>query len=1052
MDFEARQKAICPQESFIVQAPAGSGKTELLTQRLLALLPTVEEPEQIVALTFTRKAALEMAHRVLHALEDAKNQTPLKSEHQKATRALALRALEHAKHRQWGLLEHPQRLKIKTFDSFCMEIYKAIPKDEFATLSELQTDPAPIYRQAVQNWFNLCRAEEHLHAPLAYLIQQANNQLAPLFKQLISLLAQRDQWLPIIGQNQNKGYEAHIQSLQKIAHHHWDHWSQLLPKTLQNDFIALLQDYHDYAPEGFPELKGLMDLGSIKGTELAAFVKLLLTGNGEVRKAFDQHVGVLQKKPADPRYKTLKENSANFLSALQAYPEFIEKIKQLAKIPHPDEIEIEWETLSAYYQLLPLLVACLHLEFEAQECMDYIYIAQQAIFALEQTDLSLYFDAHLQHLLIDEFQDTSWVQLELIQKLTEPWPHHDTVKTLFLVGDPMQSIYRFRSADVGIFLKVQQQGLGELALEPLYLCQNFRSNTHLIEHFNLYFKNIFPQKEFILEGAVTFHSAQAVIPAQDDCFVHASHYEDETQQTQAIIEILKEAQQYPDINVAILVRTRTKLPQILKALEDESLSFSGIDLFPLSERLHIRDLWNLSKIFLEPGHRVHELSVLRSPLCGLSLEELESLCQHAPTGSIFSSMTLLENPSQRLTFFYTCFRKVWYKKHQQSLVELIQELAEQLSFFQTLTPEQRQEVLTFFQILEHACEKSIWPSLQEIQDKLDHTFVSSAGGPKLQIMTIHKSKGLEFDWVILPDMGRMSQNSNPPALKWLRAEHPNDWQLLPNIKHPSLHLIEGYEDKQEYFELQRLCYVAFTRAKKRLYCLDGQEKGASGSFRRLFPEDYLQKAQASTKSVIEKNHESLMFRVPQYQYIQEPLEKPPAFHAGECFQNKLWQKHFGTITHRILQWICQFHPQSLSDIPWEIARYQFKTLGWSAKETEKGIEKIQELITQFWNDPIGQWLKKPRAFEKNEFALLIQDGDIVRNAIIDRTFVEDNTLWIIDFKTHTEKQQYQQQLNRYAQALNVLYPQYRLSCGLFYLTTATWKTWIPTLLEELTPA
>jgi ATP-dependent exoDNAse (exonuclease V) beta subunit len=353
MDFEARQKAICPQESFIVQAPAGSGKTELLTQRLLALLPTVDEPEQIIALTFTRKAALEMAHRVLHALEDAKNQTPLKSEHQKATRALALRALEHAKHRQWGLLEHPQRLKIKTFDSFCMEIYKAIPKDEFATLSELQTDPTPIYRQAVQNWFNLCRAEEQFHAPLACLIQQANNQLATLFKQFISLLAQRDQWLPIIGQNQHKSYEAHIQSLQKIAHHHWDQWHQLLPKTQQDDFIALLGEYHDYAPEGFPELKDLGDLASLKGTELTAFVKLLLTGNGEVRKAFDQHVGVFQKKPADPRYKTLKENSANFLTSLKTYPEFIEKIKQLVKVPHPDEIEIDLLSIAATIGSLP---------------------------------------------------------------------------------------------------------------------------------------------------------------------------------------------------------------------------------------------------------------------------------------------------------------------------------------------------------------------------------------------------------------------------------------------------------------------------------------------------------------------------------------------------------------------------------------------------------------------------------------------------------------------------------------------------------------------------
>jgi ATP-dependent helicase/nuclease subunit A len=319
-------------------------------------------------------------------------------------------------------------------------------------------------------------------------------------------------------------------------------------------------------------------------------------------------------------------------------------------------------------------------------------------------------------------------------------------------------------------------------------------------------------------------------------------------------------------------------------------------------------------------------------------------------------------------------------------------------------------------------------------------------------MTIHKSKGLEFDWVILPDMGRASQNSSPLPIKWQHAELPEDWQILPNFKHPSLALLEGYEDKQEYYELQRLCYVAFTRAKKRLYCLDSQEKPSSGSFRKLFPEDYFVKAEIKPDTFSEKPLEFPIFRIPEQHYIQEITPTPPVFHAGEGFQNHLWQKHFGTITHRILQWVCQFHPVSESEIPWEIAHHQFKTFGWSAQDTQKGLEQIKNLMKQFFHDPIGQWLKKPRAFEKNEFALLIEDGDIIRNAIIDRTFIEDNTLWIIDFKTHTEHQKYQQQLNRYAHALKILYPQYQIACGLFYLTTSTWKTWSPNILEELTPA
>jgi len=91
-DFAARRRALDPVRSFIVQAPAGSGKTELLIQRYLLLLATVEHPEEIVAITFTRKAAGEMRERVLRALVDARAGKVPASGHEKATRALAAAA------------------------------------------------------------------------------------------------------------------------------------------------------------------------------------------------------------------------------------------------------------------------------------------------------------------------------------------------------------------------------------------------------------------------------------------------------------------------------------------------------------------------------------------------------------------------------------------------------------------------------------------------------------------------------------------------------------------------------------------------------------------------------------------------------------------------------------------------------------------------------------------------------------------------------------------------------------------------------------------------
>jgi ATP-dependent helicase/nuclease subunit A len=103
--------------SFIVEAPAGAGKTELLTQRYLKLLATVREPEEIIALTFTNKAAAEMRNRILLSLENAEQQTPETAPHKLVTRELANAALRQSNIQQWNILQQPSRLRIMTMDA-----------------------------------------------------------------------------------------------------------------------------------------------------------------------------------------------------------------------------------------------------------------------------------------------------------------------------------------------------------------------------------------------------------------------------------------------------------------------------------------------------------------------------------------------------------------------------------------------------------------------------------------------------------------------------------------------------------------------------------------------------------------------------------------------------------------------------------------------------------------------------------------------------------------------------------------------------------------------
>src|SRR6185436_7254681 len=110
------------------------------------------------------------------------------------------------------------------------------------------------------------------------------------------------------------------------------------------------------------------------------------------------------------------------------------------------------------------------------------------------TDLALSLDYRLQHLLIDEFQDTSLSQFELLQRLTAGWQPGDG-RTLFAVGDPMQSIYRFRQAEVALFLRARAQGIGTIALEPLTLACNFRSQAGIVGWINSVFARVLPANE-----------------------------------------------------------------------------------------------------------------------------------------------------------------------------------------------------------------------------------------------------------------------------------------------------------------------------------------------------------------------------------------------------------------------------------------------------------------------------------------------------------------------------------------------------------------------------
>ncbi|HOB00087.1 MAG TPA: UvrD-helicase domain-containing protein, partial [Casimicrobium huifangae] len=194
-DRRARERVVDPKGSFIVQAPAGSGKTELLVQRLLALLATVDDPAEVLAITFTRKAAQEMRERLIGALEQAAQPAaPSMRPVELARRALALPVLARDQALGWRLREQPDRLVIDTFDAFCARIVARSYLSRVAGEGALGsvTDAAEtLYREAATRALGAAEVADAVRGVLTV----AGNQVDSVVELLAGLLARRAQWL-----------------------------------------------------------------------------------------------------------------------------------------------------------------------------------------------------------------------------------------------------------------------------------------------------------------------------------------------------------------------------------------------------------------------------------------------------------------------------------------------------------------------------------------------------------------------------------------------------------------------------------------------------------------------------------------------------------------------------------------------------------------------------------------------------------------------------------------------------------------------------------------
>ena len=1119
-DKQQRLLTLDPAQSFIVQAPAGSGKTELLIQRFLTLLIHVNKPEEILAITFTKKAANEMRLRVIKALKQALSDPEPVSDHAKKTWSLAQKVLQRDKQFHWNLIDNPNQLRIQTIDSLCSYLTKQLPLlSHFGSQPDIADHPTALYREAVQAVLMQVEEDNEWSDAIAKLLLHLDNDLNKLHDLLISLLAKRDQWLPYIQLNT---HESHIRkqlehylgliisdSLRSVA--------ELFPVDMAQPLLAIARFAADNLTIANKEsdiiaCRDRISLPGTKPTDKQAWVglaKLILTKSFSWRKRVDEDIGFptlknLKNSPELATHQDYRQRLTQLIILLSERDDLRLALTELFFLPEPHYLDSQWDILQALLQVLKIAAAQLRLTFQQYGQIDFIENAQAALLALgndeHPTDLALALDYQIQHILIDEFQDTSFTQYQLIEKLTAGWTTHDG-RTLFVVGDPMQSIYRFREAEVGLFIRMRKMGIGQLKLIPVTLAINFRSTPSIVEWNNTHFQRIFPSFNDMATGAVTYspsvshqetwHEIDTIpSPIIVRGFVNA----EQTKQADAIINLIYHTKQaHPEDTIAILVRSRSHLKTLIPALKKANLPYRAIDIDPLVSRQPIQDLLSLACALLHPADRIAWLSILRAPWCGLTLADLLSIAGSHPYASIWELLEkedtiqrLSPDGQQRVLRFISLLKNKIAERERYPLRYWIESTWLLLGGPACLTDEaDMEDVKAFFTLLEEIASNTQVIHLDKLKERIDQLYASTQHeNAVLQIMTIHTAKGLEFDTVILPQLDRKLPNDDKSLLQWMERPLTNDQTALllapihaiGNDKDSLYEYIHRQQKIKLAYETDRLLYVATTRAKKRLYLFfnahrndNNEYKMESGSFlEKLWPflekqKDHVLCEEVALTTDMQLPNEKERYLTRLMANWQNPIQDMPPvpFSAHQKQSGFMLRNHqsklIGVMTHRVLQHIAQlgttWWETAASTAHYHYLQTQFMQLGMLSDDVQNAIRTVLQSIQHTLSDPRGQWILHAHQEAQSEFAISAMINGVTQNLVIDRTFVDEAGIrWIIDYKTTTptyqnikdflkqEQEKYREQMLTYCHAIQLI-DNRPIRLGLYFPEIPAWSEW-----------
>ncbi|MGL5783970.1 MAG: double-strand break repair helicase AddA [Alphaproteobacteria bacterium] len=865
----SQQQAIDPFASIWLTASAGSGKTKVLIDRLLALMLEGCSPQRLLCLTFTKAAAAEMANRLHQKLSDwavmdsdaleaslkVFKKNPFPQDRARARQLLTL------------FLDTPGGLKIQTLHSFCQFLLRQFPLEaginpSFSVLEERHAQELLATAQD--------RVLELAHQGHQPALTQAVRHLASyLHEDRLTLLLQEafSKRLKLLKLFQQKDVEGFLRESLNLSPSQTleEAWEAFVGCSLKN--LEAFQPFSAFFDQGKAKDQAFWHQANLWRKNpfhdhYKAYRALFFTGTGTLRKQI-LSVSLLRENP------TLEILLNQEIEAIEAY-ELQRKTLGL------------YENTQAFWVVLKEVQRVYETLKKQKAVLDYDDLILKTLELLKGkrggSGWVLYkLDKGIDHILVDEAQDTSEEQWEVLRLLTEEFFSHPSLtepqspRTLFVVGDPKQSIYRFQGASPQSFFEMQRHFRDQVMANKgrwhdLRLETSFRSSPAILEAVDRVFQ--LPQlKQGIYEDALSHQACPAkqhqegrveIWPATPlpDREEKQEPWELPLHPHQTLPPYVSLAKQLASTfaewfqrgeqrasgallrpqDILILVRRRTFfVDSLVRALKEKGIPVAGADRLFFADQLAIADLLKLVEFLLFTGDELALATVLKGPFIGLSEEALFELAWDRGTQNLWDR--LKEKASSHPQLFQEAYAFL------ALLQEEVKTFFSPYGFYQRLLtvhegkrkilerlgPEAQDPIEEFLN-LALAYENIHPPSLQgflawlsranvNIKRDLEHN-----ARDEVRMMTIHGSKGLQAPVVVLADTCQ-APSSTPSPLLWGKHKGRTLMLLSPTTAEdvPLSNAFKAEERHLQEQEYHRLLYVAMTRAEERLYLTGWQQ-------------------------------------------------------------------------------------------------------------------------------------------------------------------------------------------------------------------------------------